>query len=424
MIKQLILLIQLLGLFFYHLIFSGDLTVTQKIPESISTGSEAVVEITINKNDLTGFAKIQETFPDGFIIEPVETKGATFSFKDNKIKFIWMALPAENEFTISYKVKPYAKTIGSFTIDGKFSYIADSERKNIEIVPATFSVVNELVSENNDVNENNIEEPAVESTKTSIQCNRTVENIENGKYKVTLEFDKKNIQGFAKITERIPEGFTASENDSKGGVFSFKDKEVKVLWMALPQNESFSVVYDIEAENSIENGNYTISGYFSYLENAVTNKYDIHESNFELNVEHLADLNNDVETNKTTDTSDAVDNTTVDNTTVDNTTVDNTTVDNTTVDNTTVDNTTVDNTTVDNIINTTEDNTSTANNDVTSVPNPETGVSYKVQVGAGHKRVSNNYFLTRFNLKDNVSTINHEGWIKYLVGSFNVYKQA
>jgi len=65
-----------------------------------------------------------------------------------------------------------------------------------------------------------------------------------------------------------------------------------------------------------------------------------------------------------------------------------------------------------------------SNNKVTSTPNPENGVTYKVQVGAGHKTVASNYFAAKFNLQDNVSTINHEGWIKYLVGSFGEYKLA
>lgn len=92
MIKQLILLIQVLGLFFYQLIFTGDLTVTQKIPDSITQGTETVIEITIKKGEVSGFAKIQQEYPDGFTAEPVDTKGATFSFKDNKVKFIWMAI--------------------------------------------------------------------------------------------------------------------------------------------------------------------------------------------------------------------------------------------------------------------------------------------------------------------------------------------
>ena len=383
MIKQFILLVQLLGLFFYHLIFSGDIAVTQKFPTSISSGTEAIVEITIKKNDISGFAKIQQNFPDGFTAEPLDTKGATFSFKENKIKFIWMALPVENEFTISYKIKPNETTTGNFTVDGKFSFISESERKNIDIPSATFSVGNELAVEEPKLTEPVTNEPLLEqppvveptTTVASIECKRTIENIEGGKYKVTLNFDKKGIQGFAKTTEQIPNGFTATENDSKGGVFSFKEQEVKILWMAIPKEDKYSISYNMEANSETANGNYNIKGYFSYLENDVTSKYDIIETSFELTSNQLV----------------------ADNTIVENPIVEKPVVEKPVV---------------------------APTNKITSTPNPETGVSYKVQVGAGHQKVSANYFSAKFNLTDNVSTETHEGWIKYLVGSYNEYKLA
>ena len=398
MIKQFILLVQLLGLFFYHLIFSGDIAVTQKFPTSISSGTEAIVEITIKKNDISGFAKIQQNFPDGFTAEPLDTKGATFSFKENKIKFIWMALPVENEFTISYKIKPNETTTGNFTVDGKFSFISESERKNIDIPSATFSVGNELAVEEPKLTEPVTNEPLLEqppvveptTTVASIECKRTIENIEGGKYKVTLNFDKKGIQGFAKTTEQIPNGFTATENDSKGGVFSFKEQEVKILWMAIPKEDKYSISYNMEANSETANGNYNIKGYFSYLENDVTSKYDIIETSFELTSNQLV----------------------ADNTIVENPIVEKPVVEKPVVEKPVVEKPVVEKPVV------------APTNKITSTPNPETGVSYKVQVGAGHQKVSANYFSAKFNLTDNVSTETHEGWIKYLVGSYNEYKLA
>jgi hypothetical protein len=429
MIKQLILVIQIFGLFFYQLLFTGDLTVTQKIPDSITQGTEAVVEITLNKGDITGFAKVQQIFPDGFTAEPIETKGATFSFKDNKVKFIWMALPAEKEFTISYKIKPNETTAGNFNIGGKFSFISDSERKNIEIPEAKFSVIAEplvteapsdetedeaavveeaivevpleeepvvgIPTEENSV----VEEPVIELV--SVKCNRTIEKLEEGKYKVTVEINKKGIQGFAKITEQLPNGFLASENDSKGGVFSFKENEAKILWMAIPKDDMYTVVYDIVANSETENGTYDIKGFYSYLENDVTSKYNIDSSSFELNIERLVEEETPAE--EPTGVSQLEEEEPV----------------------------VVEPLALEPIEEVVEEETiveeplaEEPSTKITSTPNPENGVTYKVQVGAGHQTVAANYFALKFNLKDNVSTINHEGWIKYLVGSYNEYKTA
>ena len=416
MIKQLILLFHVFGMFLYQFIFSGDITVTQQLPSKMNSGEEVIVEVIIHKNSLTGFSKVQQTIPPGFSAEAIETKGATFSFKDNKVKFIWMALPSDEEFTISYKLKADETTTGDFTIDGKFSFIFESERKNIEIPVATISVnqkiladveeevveeevveeevakeevveeevVEEEVVEEEVVEEEVVEEEVVEEEvaeekvveeviakeevaegKISINCERKITEVSAGNYAVSIKIKKENIKGFSKIIEIIPTGFTATEKESKDGIFSFKNQEAKILWMSIPKDKELEISYNLIANPDNTNKEYQINGSFSYLENDVTKQYVIQGTSLELNLpeELLAE-----EQPEETDMN--------------------------------------------------EEKTPT------STPTPETGVNYKIQVGAGHKKVAVNYFATNFNLTDEVSTINHEGWIKYLVGSYGEYKQA
>ena len=458
MIKQLILLIQVLGLFFYQLIFTGDLTVTQKVPESFTQGKEAVIEITINKEDVTGFAKVQQVFPEGFSAEPVETKGATFSFKDNKVKFIWMALPSEKEFTISYKLKPNENITGDFTVAGKFSFISESERQNITIPVSKFSVVaDEIIAEVTEVAtvdtpaEIVIPETAVEKVEEdlaiveevteqdvevveetpeeeiavveesvpgivevatinknvidiiTINCVRTIEKIEDRKFKVVVEIDKKGVEGFAKITEEIPEGFTAVEDNSKGGVFSLKGSDAKILWLAVPKEDVYTISYFITANELTTNGSYDIKGHYSYLDKDVTSKYDIDGSGFELNVSELVVVEEEPEViteAAVEEMAEVIPESIEGETTL-------------VVEEEPIVQDVVVEEAVENEI-----------EEITSTPESEHSVTYKVQVGAGHKTVPATYFKTKFNLKDNVSTLNHEGWIKYLVGSFSEYKIA
>jgi hypothetical protein len=424
MIKQLILLIQVLGLFFYQLIFVGDIMVTQKVPNTIVSGKEATIEIFINKADAAGFAKVQQIIPEGFTVEPLETKGATFSFKGNKVKFIWMSLPSDKEFTISYQLKPNASTVGDFEIGGKFSFIADSERKNIEIPVANFTVVaeeliaDEVVPEIDETLENNSSEvieaiaevipvEAVvnkisndlteEIVSISVNCKRRIETVNNKKFKVTIEIDQKGVEGFAKISETLPQGFIASENESKGGVFSFKRNEVKILWMGVPNEDSYVVNYFIEATESITDGNYEISGQYFYLDNDISSKSDIDKISFNYTTEELlADetSTDELEVNKesNTATEESVEETFAEEQVLAN--------------------------------NEAEETDASGIERLTNTPNPEHGVTYKIQIAAGHKTISSTYFETKYNLKDNVSTINHEGWIKYLVGAFDEYKLA
>lgn len=419
MVKQFILLIQLIGVFFYQLVLTGDVTVSQSVPETIQSGQEVVVEIKVNKSDASGFAKVQQDLPAGFTVEPIETKGATFSFKENRIKYIWMALPTEEEFVISYKLKANNGTKGDFTVSGKFSFIADSERRNIVIPESKFTVTEEVLAstEEETSSEASNEEPTEETTEEIVEetteennvveettsndvevlVTRSLEKQEDGSFNVLLKINKKAIEGFAKITEDVPAGFVATEIESGGGVFSFKDNQAKILWMAIPKADEFTVSYSLKSTTATS-GDYALKGNFAYLENDVTQKKAIESTRFTLDIEQIAENTERIETEESTPEEEVVE------------------------ENTTTEEPTEEIVAEETTEEETENNNTTE--EITSVPSPETNVSYKVQVGAGHQTVPGNYFAVKFNLKDNVSTENHEGWIKYLVGSFNEYKAA
>jgi len=228
----------------------------------------------------------------------------------------------------------------------------------------------------------------------TITCKRTIENVGNGKFKVSVEINKKGVEGFCKISEKIPEEFIAIENNSNNGVFSFKNNMMKILWMGAPKDDVYTISYNLEAEPKTENGNYDIIGFYSYLENDATSKYVIDGSAFELAFEPLVaeepivvtPPKKDVEVVTAPKEEEPV---------------------------------------AAKIAPKEEEPVKPiAKEDVTTTPAPERSVTYKVQVGAGHEKVPSTYFASVFKLQDNVSTINHEGWIKYLVGSFSEYKSA
>jgi chemotaxis protein histidine kinase CheA len=119
------------------LLISGSLmaqvTVKTKLPATAVPGGSFTVEINIAKSDVTGFAKLQQQLPPGFTAEAGEMANATFSFKDQKVKFLWMALPNE-DFKVSYKVSVDGSLSGNQIIDGTFAYIKDNETEKL-IIP-------------------------------------------------------------------------------------------------------------------------------------------------------------------------------------------------------------------------------------------------------------------------------------------------
>ncbi len=107
--------------------FSQDVKVVTNIPAEAEAGKEFPVEITINKGDVAGFAKLQQDLPIGFTAVPDNPNGSTFSFKEQKVKFLWMALPADKTFKVSYKVKVDASVTGNQILEGTFSFILNNE---------------------------------------------------------------------------------------------------------------------------------------------------------------------------------------------------------------------------------------------------------------------------------------------------------
>jgi len=66
----------------------------------------------------------------------------------------------------------------------------------------------------------------------------------------------------------------------------------------------------------------------------------------------------------------------------------------------------------------------TNNNTAEKTENIKT-VSYKVQIAAGHKELKNiRRYFSKLKMHENINTERHNGWIKYTVGKYNMYKGA
>lgn len=107
------------------------------IPEA---GTEFTVEIAVKKSGIKGFARIQETLPEGLTAMSLTNQGGTFSFVDQKVKIIWDNLPADEEIKVSYRISVGGKVTGDMTIIGTFSYVDNDNPMKAEIPATTISV--------------------------------------------------------------------------------------------------------------------------------------------------------------------------------------------------------------------------------------------------------------------------------------------
>lgn len=111
----------------------------------IPSGAENdyLVKLLVNKGNAQKFAKIEEDVPEGFTAEAVETKDAVFTFKDQKVKFLWMNLPAEPRFVVSYKlIAPDGKGNITISLKGTFSYLVGETTRVIDIIQKDIDLTN------------------------------------------------------------------------------------------------------------------------------------------------------------------------------------------------------------------------------------------------------------------------------------------
>ena len=104
MLKYTALLFNTIALLIYQFFFADGITITQNVPSSAKAETEFTVELTINKGSTGGFAKLQQDLPEGFTAVQDDNNGASFTFSNQAVKFIWMSLPNDKEFKVKYKV--------------------------------------------------------------------------------------------------------------------------------------------------------------------------------------------------------------------------------------------------------------------------------------------------------------------------------
>lgn len=369
MLRYIIIVFNLVGILFMNL-FSGDITLKIDAPNEVTAGTEFTVAITINKGETDGFARFQQELPAGFTAEVIEAAGSDFSFEFQKVKFFWLMLPKDEEITVKYSVKVDESLSGDFEITGLFSYI-DGEKKSADIEPFKIKVL----PSSNTVVDNSTDDNSQVANKTGIIIKRQ-EPFKNskGEMVVRLLVNKGDLPDdqFAKIQETVPAGYTAVSEETEGAIFSYKDNTAKFLWMSLPPKKEFIISYKLIPNAGTNTDNLKITGDFSFINDGITQNVNINETTENLAVIG-ADANNDI---------------------------------------------------ADNTENNTDD---TSDNNTTEVvkAEPVKTVSYKVQIAAGHTKLKNmRKYFSKLKMSENVNTEMHEGWIKYTVGKYDMYKIA
>jgi len=393
---------------FVTIFLSDGIEIESNLPDELVKDSTYIVDVIIKKGDLFGFAKYQQDFPEGFEAKPVETAEASFTFADGKMKFIWMALPEIDEVKVTYALTAYADAPEQAVVEGKFSYIQDNERKSYDIPNRTVRVISDEVEE--------AKLPAL------AEVSRQVTDEGGGSYRVDLTIDKQGIYGFSKLEEYLPAGAEAEMLTGEKSVFSQVDEKAKFVWMSIPEGDQLKIAYSVKASGDVLAQLQSMEGNFAFLDENQTKTVAI----LGTEIDEAASIAQVEEVTAPEQSADSSDLEIADVGAEETPQIDEAEPEQMATPDEAV------NPQVEELmeeqVNIPEQTASAEETvipeRVTDIPSPETGIVYKVQIVAGHKVVEETYLRETYKFQEAYVLDNHEGWVKYITGQFNVYKQA
>ncbi|HWY38654.1 MAG TPA: hypothetical protein VNY73_08855 [Bacteroidia bacterium] len=292
--RYILLFIHALTITIYQLFFVDPVTIKTNFPESAQAGSQFIAEVTISKGSLAGFSKFQMELPEGLTAEESDSKGGTFSITGQTVKIIWTSVPSTPDVTVKFRITVKAAASGDKTIQGKYSYIENNVKQQVEFSPVTIKVEagSEPVTTNANPENTNTVTPETTNTVAATTDPSTtrpevtspvvsvVRTVTPGKsantYEVELKVKKDGAKGFAKLQEKIPYGYMATGQKAGESTFTFSSSDhiAKFIWTSLPAEDELLVTYKImPRQGEPRETPAFVEGEFNYLDNQETKKY-------------------------------------------------------------------------------------------------------------------------------------------------------
>ncbi len=437
--KYIVLLVQFFTITVYSFLFTDPVTITTNAQQSAVAGTEFPVEFTINKGSIAGFAKFQVELPEGLSAREGESKGGSFSISGQNAKIIWTSIPSDASFTIRLMVSSAASVSGEKTITGKYSYIENNNKQQVDFAPVKVKITSGVA---NSENTTSSETPSVTTNapkegQAEVLATRTITPGKSpDEYLIEVLIKKEGVSGFAKLQDKIPEGYFASGHNEDGGTFSYSSSEhaAKFIWTSLPSKEELRVKYKIMPKQEAKHDqNALLEGEFSYLEGGKPLKVFLQSEGLngtmaspDTATPKNSNQNNTAVVNQQLPADTAK--VSPDNSNSAQTSTIVTTDKNTETSSVKSDTAVTQNQQVENVGKQVQENsdkgTKTEEKIVSDVPSAKTGqVMYCIQVGAFRKDVNVAALSRKYSISG-IRTEMQDGYTKCLVGSQQVYKSA
>lgn len=338
------------------------------LPDSMAVGSSTIASWTIDKGQTAGFARFQLSFPPGIIIEPLETNGASFTYEDRKAKFIWMDIPTTPSIHISVRLSTRNNFIGG-EVKQWFSFIEEGSRRDVEFEPHVISLDSTPVTA---MQTENLEKP--EATRSLTFESEDIAYME-------LAFSGFEPGSFMKWEEIIPEEYTFEwESNGNPSIMDRYGDTMLLVWQHAPAAPSIELSYRLSG--NVTTGAESVHGTWHTILNNQPLSVVIPASP----LEQRLPLQDDIALQDLTDQSKESPKP--------------------------------------------EDTPAvmpaaqaTTRPDF-SVPEPDDGIAYRVQIMACHRDVDQHWFEEHYAFREQVDAERHNNWIKYTTGSHAHYRHA
>lgn len=433
------------------LIPGGEVKMNLNSPAIVDAGKTFRVSITLAKSDVSGFSRFAQDIPAGLTATSINSANADFTFKDNRLRYIWLKLPELDTFTVTYEVKVDERLKGTFDLSGRFSFIDKNERKSVDLqskqitINPSPNIDPKLIVDIKDFKEKVIPQLLPVDVE-NVACVRQKPDLtySDKEILVNILVNKGSRQKFAKIEEQIPAGYVAVAVDKKDAIFAFRDQTAKFLWMTLPAESYFTVSYKLVPQSKLKADSLTIRGNFSYIDGQKNSNVPIIEQDV-----NLEKLNKDqvgkllaLLPGKFTKPSDK-------------TALPGVNTDTSKIKTLALNNNKTGKNQQGNEIKTAKNETKDNNKNIVAVNKkivpvdtfrnsnllaknaeskeavsfsyilePESGVYYRVQIAAGHKPIGLRKYFRKLTFNQDIKTEQHLGWYKYSIGSWSEYKKA
>lgn len=284
-----------LAVFLISLTFSlsgQEVQISMDHPVRVNAGEDFEVTVTINKGSLTDYSRFSQDLPLGLSAANISSPNADFSFDEQRIRIIWLKLPNEDEIKVSYRIRVDDRLKGTFRLGGVFAYVVQDERKflNFEQQPLITIVPNPSINQAMvvDIRDFNGESTPVVPARTSAEedvfamaVRQRPELQTTGAYLVRLLIKNPTGSKYVKVEETIPSGYLFEEVNSGESIVSHAASTVKFIWMTLPTQSEFEIVYRLVPKQDESQGNMTINGLLTYTaasENRVVEIVEVNTS--------------------------------------------------------------------------------------------------------------------------------------------------